>query len=105
MAGDRIQVRELDRLMVYGRTGGLAIYELIGIADGRTEVPEWVGVYESGLAAYRSRNFAAAIDLFQQVLAVQATDRPARIMLERCADYLKSPPGDDWDATSSMTMK
>ena len=29
LAADRIQTRELDRLMVYGRLGGLAIYELL----------------------------------------------------------------------------
>ena len=29
LAGDRIVVRELDRLAVYGRAGGLQIYELL----------------------------------------------------------------------------
>ena len=33
LAGDRIVVRELDRLAVYGRAGGLQIYELLGMAD------------------------------------------------------------------------
>src|SRR4029077_5097423 len=33
LAGDRISVRELDRLAVYGRAGGLQIYELLGMAD------------------------------------------------------------------------
>ena len=32
LAGDRIHVRELDRFVVYGRAGGLAIYELLGVA-------------------------------------------------------------------------
>ncbi len=46
LAGDRIHVRELDRLMVYGRVGGLAIYELLGVAEPRTRPPGWVAVYE-----------------------------------------------------------
>ena len=33
LAGERIQTRELDRLMVYGRLGGLAIYELLAVAE------------------------------------------------------------------------
>jgi Adenylate cyclase, family 3 (some proteins contain HAMP domain) len=33
LAGDRIVVRELDRLAVYGRAGGLQIYELLAMAD------------------------------------------------------------------------
>src|ERR1700719_2687009 len=41
LAGERIQVRELDRLTVYGREGGLAIYELLGIAAGAAKPPGW----------------------------------------------------------------
>jgi adenylate cyclase len=33
LAGKSIVVRELDRLAVYGRAGGLQIYELLGMAD------------------------------------------------------------------------
>ena len=66
LAGDRIQVRELDRLMVYGRTGGLAIYELLDVAEPGTAPPGWVALYERGLAAYRARDFAGAAIFFQQ---------------------------------------
>ena len=48
LAGDRILVRELDRLVVYGRAGGLAIYELVGIAEPGAEPPRWVALYEFG---------------------------------------------------------
>ena len=58
LAGDHICVRELDRLMVYGRAGGLAIYELISVAEDGAKPPGWIALYESGLAAYRARNFA-----------------------------------------------
>jgi len=105
LAGDRIHVRELDRLMVYGRIGGLAIYELLAIADRGTEPPSWVALYESGLAAYRARDFAGAIAFFQRLLAVRPSDRPGRIMLERCNGLLQSPPGEDWEATHTMKVK
>jgi adenylate cyclase len=105
LAGDHICVRELDRLMVYGRAGGLAIYELIGVAEDGAKPPSWIALYESGLTAYRARNFADAIGLFQRVLAVRATDRPARVMIERCDAFIQSPPGDDWQATNAMKAK
>ena len=63
LAGERIQVRELDRLMVYGRTGGIAIYELLDIAEPGSAPPDWVALYEHGLAAYRRRDFAGAANL------------------------------------------
>ena len=42
LAGDSIVVRELDRLAVYGRAGGLQIYELLGMADEARCEPDWV---------------------------------------------------------------
>jgi adenylate cyclase len=105
LAGDRILVRELDRLMVYGRAGGIAIYELLDVAEGGATPPGWVAMYDGGLAAYRSRDFAAGAALFQEVLDVRASDQPARMMLERCRQYLKSPPGEDWEATNAMKAK
>jgi adenylate cyclase len=102
LAGDRIRVRELDRLMVYGRSGGLAIYELL---DCEGETPHWVGLYERGLAAYRSQDFAGAMALFRQVLAERDMDQPARIMLARCSEFLAAPPGKDWQATNAMKVK
>jgi adenylate cyclase len=105
LAGNRIHVRELDRLMVYGRVGALAIYELLDLAGSGTEPQPWIALYESGLAAYRARDFAAAIRLFQKVLAERPGDGPAGIMLERCNAFLKSPPAEDWEATATMKVK
>jgi adenylate cyclase len=105
LAGDNIQVRELDRLMVYGRTGGIAIYELLDVAERRATTPDWAALYSSGLAAYRARNFTSAISFFQQVLDARPSDEPARIMRERCSEYLKAPPGESWEATNAMKLK
>ncbi len=49
LAGDRIVVRELDRLAVYGRAGGLQIYELLAMADEAGGAIDWVKAYEAGL--------------------------------------------------------
>ncbi len=105
LAGERIQARELDRLMVYGRRGGTAIYELLDIGEPGAAPPEWVVLHERGLAAYRRRDFAAAVNFFQQVLEIRPWDQPARIVLERCREYLETPPGEDWDGTNAMKTK
>jgi adenylate cyclase len=105
LAGDRILVRELDRLTVYGRAGGIAIYELLDIAENGAVLPAWVALYERGLAAYRSRDFTGGANFFQNVLDAGVADQPARIMLGRCNEYLKSPPGEDWEATNAMKAK
>ena len=44
LAGQHIVVRELDRLAVYGRAGGLQIYELLGITGAFDGALDWVAV-------------------------------------------------------------
>ena len=105
LAGEGIHTRELDRLMVYGRLGGVGIHELLGIADRQAPKPDWVALYQAGLAAYRARNFAGAIGLFQMLLDVRECDRPALVMIERCRQFLASPPAPEWDGTYAMESK
>ncbi|HZF34316.1 MAG TPA: adenylate/guanylate cyclase domain-containing protein, partial [Candidatus Angelobacter sp.] len=50
-AADAIVVRQLDWVAVYGRSEGVAIYELLAMADdGAGDRPDWVARYEAGLA-------------------------------------------------------
>jgi adenylate cyclase len=105
LAGDRLHVRELDRLAVYGRERGLQIYELIDVVAEGVPPPSWISLYEAGLAAYRARSFASAIGVFQMVLVAREGDRPSAIMIERCRKYLQAPPAEDWEATTAMETK
>lgn len=91
--------------MVYGRLGGVGIHELLGIADRQAPKPDWVALYQAGLAAYRARNFAGAIGLFQMLLDVRECDRPTLVMIERCRQFLASPPAPEWDGTYAMESK
>jgi adenylate cyclase len=105
-ADNAIIVRRLDWVAVYGRTQGLAVYELLGMAgDGASRTPEWVGAYEAGLGAYAGRDWAGAIELFERAIALHGDDRPSQIFVERCRKYLASPPPEDWTALSILAEK
>jgi adenylate cyclase len=106
-AGDAIIVRRLDRVSLYGRTGGLAIYEILGMAEGSAaEAPKWVRSYEAGLAAYENRRWSEAIKLLETVAAARgAIDRPSEILLERCRTYLADAPPDSWTPISVRESK
>src|SRR5207253_3157676 len=83
-AGDAIIVRRLDWVAVYGRIGGLAIYELFGmVEDTGAEIPQWVETYEAGLAAYGDRSWPEAVRLFEAVAARRGgLDRPSKSLLD-----------------------
>jgi len=78
---------------------------LLGVAEGGAEPPAWAALYERGLAAYRARDFAAAVKCFQEVLPARPADQPAHIMLARSREFLHSPPGTDWEAANAMKVK
>ncbi len=105
LAGDRIVVRELDRLAVYGRAGGLQIYELLGMADMFGGSTDWIKAYEAGLASWRARDFTAAIGAFEKALEIRNGDAASSAMIERCKQQLENPAGDDWDGTTIARTK
>lgn len=105
LAGDRIVVRELDRLAVYGRAGGLQIYELLGMAGELDGAGDWVNRYEAGLTAWRAQDFAAAIASFEKVIELRKDDAASALMIERCKHQIENPSDEDWDGTTVAKSK
>jgi adenylate cyclase len=105
-AGDEILVRRLDRVAVYGRMQGIWIYELLDMAaTGSCRPAEWVEAYESGLDAYTSREWAAAIRHLSRADELRGGDPPSQILIERCRRLLAEPPPADWSSVLVLDGK
>jgi len=66
---------------------------------------DWVSRYEAGLAAWRARDFTAAIGSFEKVLEIRKNDVASVLMIERCRHQIENPSADDWDGTSIARTK
>jgi adenylate cyclase len=100
--------REIDRIAVYGKTEGLAVYELIGSTEGANgDDPRaaWIVHYEEGLAKYRERDFRGAIGCFEAVLRKRPHDHPAKLMRERCELLEQSGADDEWSPVATLQSK
>ncbi|MGQ0677285.1 MAG: adenylate/guanylate cyclase domain-containing protein [Rhodospirillales bacterium] len=106
-AGAAIIARRLDRVAVYGREGGIDLYELLGMAGdaGAEAALTWAGRYETGLELYRKRAWAGAAAAFEGAIALRGADAPSVLMIERCRALMRDPPPGDWDGTASLDMK
>lgn len=62
-------------------------------------------LYNAALALYKERRWQDAQAGFQKALDVDPEDGPSKLYLERCDEYLKNPPGEDWDGVFVMTTK
>jgi adenylate cyclase len=96
--------REIDRIAVYGKTEGLAVYELIGSGQDDSG-PAWILDYEEGLQEYRARNFRGAICCFEAVLRQRPHDRPTELMLGRCRLLDQSGVDDRWSPVMALQSK
>ncbi len=103
---DFFHVREIDSVIVTGKTKPVRLYELLGkksapLSDQSLKAAQ---LYKEGLSLYKKRNFEAAISKFQKGSALYK-DGPCATMMERSAKYLIKPPEDDWEGVYVATGK
>ena len=95
LAGDRIVVRELDRLAVYGRAGGLQIYELLAMADERARRARLGEMLRGRFDRMARRRFHRRDRrLRQDARCCTRDDAASLLMIERCRQQLENPTSD-----------
>jgi class 3 adenylate cyclase len=105
-AGDAIESREVDRLVVVGQTHPETVFEIIGRAGELTEKQLVLQArYAAGLAAYRARHWDDARQAFQAALEAVPEDGPARALLQRVENFQTDPPAADWDGAWRLDQK
>jgi class 3 adenylate cyclase/CHASE2 domain-containing sensor protein len=106
--GDEFILRPLSRVRVVGKSIPIRLYEILDMAEGAPPgLAEMTAAWASAFKAYEGRNFAAAGNVFKDIYRRNSEDRTARLYLDRCAAYLKSPPPEDkWeDGVDNLTEK
>jgi adenylate cyclase len=101
------RIRELDLVVVKGKTKPVAICEVLDYHTEETfpHISEVLGLFKDGLSSYRARHWDQAIKLFRDALALNPADKPSQLYIER-AEYLKAnPPPDDWAGVWVMESK
>ncbi len=99
--------RELDLIKVKGKQKPVRVFEVLETADmgipaGRASLLER---YEFALQLFREQQFGDALDLFHDILGLDPDDGPSIVYQERCYEYLKNPPPEDWDGVFVMQTK
>jgi len=105
-AGADFIYREIDTVVVKGKELHTNIYELVGTADVLTEQrKQFLDLYAAGLGAYRLRDWALARTKLSQALAIIATDRPSKVLLERIDYFEAHPPANTWNGVWILDRK
>ncbi len=97
--------RQIDRVRVKGRETPLDIHEpLCRVEDATPDLRDRAQAHEAALAAYFSRDFAAAHAMWC-ALAAQSPCVLHELWLARAAALRQSPPGPDWDGVWTHETK
>lgn len=85
-------IRELDRITVQGKHIPVKIYEVIDFINSK-DVKLNIETYVKALEFYQNKKFITALNLFKELKG----DQVSEIYAKRCRDFIKSPPGDNWN--------
>jgi len=101
------RIREIDRVVVKGKTKPVNIYEVLDYHNEETfpHLMEVVNHFKSGLTKYREGKWDEAIKAFKEALKLHQADKLSETYIERCGYLKKHPPGDDWDGVWVMKSK
>ena len=104
--GERLELREIDRLAVAGQSAPQAIFEVMARAGVLTAAQDGLRtLYAEGLAAYRARRFDEARAAFNAALEAVPGDGPSRALLARIAQFEVNPPDERWDGAWRLEQK
>ncbi|MGQ0677202.1 MAG: adenylate/guanylate cyclase domain-containing protein [Rhodospirillales bacterium] len=105
LADEAIEAREIDLVVVAGKTEPIRIFQLMaekgGLDEKRRQVWE---AYARGLAAYRAGDWAGADEAFARCLSLDPNDGPSKTFAKRVKALAGEPP-QGWDGVWKAETK
>jgi len=106
LAADAMETREIDTVLVVGKTEPQRIFELLGRkGDVAPDLLALRDAYAEALDAYRCKDWEKARTGFQQCLDVTPCDAPSKLFLERIAQFDATAPCAEWNGVWSLVEK
>jgi adenylate cyclase len=105
-AGDAVEVREIDLLLLLGQTVPQLVFEIMGRKGALT--PEQLLLrnrYAEGLFAYRARQWEEAAQAFNAALEAVPGDGPSMALAARVAAFQANAPAHDWNGAWQLDHK
>ncbi len=106
---DGMATLELDLITVKGKSKSTRIFTLVGDEDyaAAVEFRDWLDKHDKMIEAYRAQDFDAVFKCASECRAL--SDEKFNVLYEmyqkRASEFLRSPPGEDWDGVCVATEK
>ena len=115
LAGDSFLWRELDTIRVVGKSIPVTSFDLLGMKNSAPDFLHTLSEkFTVALSLYKRKDFQKALSIFKETLELEyqrfpelkgIKTNPSEIYIERCQEYIKTPPPQDWDGVFTLTSK
>jgi adenylate cyclase len=101
------RMREVDRVIVKGKTQPVAVYEVLDYHDDTTfpHLMDVVNQFSDGIGKYRAGRWDEAATAFKEALRLHPDDQLSQIYVQRCLSLKARPPAGSWDGVWVMDEK
>jgi len=113
--GDHVIFRNLDKIIVKGRSEPVSIFEIVGLKDNVVDrTHECLAIYADGLARQQAMDWDGAEKCFRQSASLEPNQpsktsgmksNPSLVMISRCQQLRTHPPKAGWDGVYVMQSK
>lgn len=101
-----VLARPIDFVSVYGKANSVKVYEMLALEEKADQTQkEIAGIHTMGMELYLHRRWDAAQKEFEKILSIKENDAPAQILIDRCIQYRKEEPDEEWDGSFVMKVK
>jgi class 3 adenylate cyclase len=106
LAADAIETREIDSVLVVGKSEPERLFELLGrkgeVAAERLELRD---TFAAALADYREQQWDRSANGFRDCLTIVSDDPASHVFLDRIAQFRREPPAGDWQGVWALHEK
>ena len=104
---NQVFARKLDLVRVKGKAEPIVIYEIISDAgDLPRGITDATHLYEEGFELYLKRDWSGAMKKLTESQKIRGReDKAAKMLIQRCEDYHRRAPADDWDGVFTRDHK
>jgi adenylate cyclase len=101
------KLREIDRVIVKGKTEPVAIFEVLDHHDPESfpRIDDVLTLFQDGVGSYRRREWRAGLHSFEEALRMNPGEPLSKLYAARCRHFLASPPEENWNGVWVMTAK
>lgn len=97
--------REIDEVVVKGKTNSIRIYDLLYEGPPKAEHQEWLNVYRAAREKYVAGQFEEALNLFEHSEKINPADKVSATFIKKCKDLIANPPTEAWTGINYLREK